>query len=515
MRPGERPQRLLRHFVAFVAALAVAGVGGVFAASDGTPTGPLAAVAVVAGLGAVTFLFPLVRTGTAGARTYHLVETPLVAGLLLLDPRRAMLAFVCGIAVGWLVTRKSAIKLVFGVAEHAVAASAAVLLVEATAALSVPGPSEAHIAIGMLGYFAVNHVLNSTVFVLAGVRRPGEPFFVDFKSSIAVATVSIVIGAVVGFIGRGGSGYTVLATIPIAMVFLLSRAHANSARSVELLQGIVAAVADTHAGMSTADVEAAVCTRVEQLLDSPKAELRSTPPGEGEIGAVVEAGGASQWLIATPRPVEAFRAEEADLLRALAGVATRALENASLQEQLARQALHDPLTGAPNRRLLVSELAAALARATRTGDRVGVAFLDLTEFKSVNDQLGHDAGDDLLRAVTDRLTASVRAGDVVGRIGGDEFVLVFPTIDDGAAPNVTQRVLAAFDRPFAAGGTLVAVHCNVGVAVSPDDGVTPGELLRRADAAMYAAKRLGGNTVAYAGGVPMAMRVPAVEVAPS
>ena len=507
VQPGERRQRSLRHYVAFVACLAFVGVGGVFAATDGTPTGPLAAVALVTGLGALTFLFPLFRTGTAGARTYHLVETPLVAGLLLLDPRRAMLAFVCGIAVGWLVTRRSTIKMVFGVAEHAVAACAAVFVIEAAAALALPGPRHAYIPLGMVGYVVVNQILNNAVIHIAVLRRPSEPFFVDFGSSLVVSGVAVVVGGFIGAVGQAGSAYIALTTIPIGTVFLLSRAHANSARTVELLQGIVAAVADTHAGMSTADVEAAVCARVEQVLDCPKAELRTTPPCDGELGAVVDGAAGRRWLVAAARPVEVFRAEEADLLRALAGVAARALENARLHDQLERQAMHDPLTGAPNRRLVTVEITAALARAARSGERVGVAFVDLTEFKAVNDQLGHDAGDDLLRAVAHRLTLSVRAGDVVGRIGGDEFVLLFPTLDDGAAATVTNRVLEAFERPFVAGGTLVSVHCNVGVAVSPDDGVTPAELLRRADAAMYAAKRLGGNTVAYAGGVPTEMRV--------
>jgi diguanylate cyclase (GGDEF)-like protein len=251
--------------------------------------------------------------------------------------------------------------------------------------------------------------------------------------------------------------------------------------------------------MSTAEVETAVCQRVVQVLDCPRAVIRRMPPIGSELGVPVEGKGSVRWLVAEARPVEPYRAEETDLLRALAGVAARALENASLQEQLARQALHDPLTGAPNRRLLTYELDAALARARRTNDRVGVAFLDLAEFKAVNDALGHDAGDELLTLVAERLAVSVRTGDLVGRFGGDEFVIVFPTLDDAALASVGRRVLDAFEQPFRLEGMdAVTVHCNIGLATWPADGDTAEELLRRADAAMYRAKRVGGNTIAYA-----------------
>jgi len=347
-------------------------------------------------------------------------------------------------------------------------------------------------------YFLVNLALIATVFELAGLRRPGEPYLIELGPSLAAALIALASGLFVGLVGRSGSAEVLLATVPVALLLFLARAYANRSRTVDLLQGIIAAVADTHAGMTTEQVEHAVCQRVAQVLDCPRAEIRLDPPTGSEVGVVVPTDGRVRWLIAHPRPVEAFRPEETDLLRALAGVAARALDNASLQEQLSRLALHDPLTGAPNRRLLVNELDAILARARRSGERAGVAFLDLTEFKAVNDHLGHDAGDELLRQVYARLADRVRAGDVVGRLGGDEFVVLFPTLNPGGVASLAARVLGAFDEPFTVDDDVVRVHGNLGIALWPANGETADELLRQADEAMYAAKRAGGNTVAYA-----------------
>jgi diguanylate cyclase (GGDEF)-like protein len=484
--------------VGAVACLAALGVGAALAAIETPRKGSLTAFAVVTVLAAVISWFPLERTGSGGARTQHLVEMPVTAGLLLLDPRRALVAYVVGTAISWMLSGRAGIKQVFGIAEHAVAASVAVLVFDWLERLDLPGPARAYVPVALGCYFVVNSVLNSLVYQLAALRRRDEPFFVDLGPTALGGLLAMVTGGVVGLLGQAGPAEVLVATVPVGIVLTLCKAYAERGRRVDLLQGVVAAVADTHAGMSTAEVETAVCQRVVQVLDCPRAVIRRMPPIGSELGVPVDGKGPQRWLVAEARPVEPYRPEETDLLRALAGVAARALENASLQEQLARQALHDPLTGAPNRRLLTFELEGALARARRTGDRVGVAFLDLTEFKVVNDALGHDAGDELLTMVAERLALSVRTGDLVGRFGGDEFVIVFPTLDDAAMASVGRRVLSAFEQPFLVKDEAVTVHCNIGLATWPADGDTAEELLRRADAAMYRAKRVGGNTIAYA-----------------
>ncbi|MCU1487441.1 MAG: diguanylate cyclase with sensor [Actinomycetia bacterium] len=177
----------------------------------------------------------------------------------------------------------------------------------------------------------------------------------------------------------------------------------------------------------------------------------------------------------------------ADRLRGLAGQAATAMRNARLLDQIRYQAEHDPLTGLANQRLLHVHAGQAIARARRDGTRVGLLFLDLDDFKDVNDTLGHAEGDRLLQLVTDRLRTTLREGDTVARFGGDEFVVLLPSLTDDGGTVGSKITLALADR-FLLGGTDVRVSTSIGTAVFPDDGNDFGELLKQADIRMYRAK---------------------------
>lgn len=169
-------------------------------------------------------------------------------------------------------------------------------------------------------------------------------------------------------------------------------------------------------------------------------------------------------------------------------------------EAIIRQmAYYDALTELPNRTLFYDRLSQALAHARR-GDRVvGVLFLDLDEFKGVNDTLGHAAGDELLRQVAQRIRGAIREGDTVGRMGGDEFIVVLRDLErPDQAGVVAQKIVNEFHAPFDLGRSVRTVSTSVGVATWPQDGDEPEELVRAADAAMYAAKQAGKNGVALA-----------------
>jgi diguanylate cyclase (GGDEF)-like protein len=160
--------------------------------------------------------------------------------------------------------------------------------------------------------------------------------------------------------------------------------------------------------------------------------------------------------------------------------------------EVAHQAIHDPLTGLPNRALLMDRLERALAQAARNGDSVALLFVDLDNLKVVNDSQGHQAGDALLVGAAERLQECARSGDLVARLGGDEFTVLLEGVRDAsAAARVAERVLAAFRRPFAAGGWETVATVSVGIAVGSGERCTASELLRDADAAMYRAKSTG------------------------
>jgi diguanylate cyclase (GGDEF)-like protein len=168
-------------------------------------------------------------------------------------------------------------------------------------------------------------------------------------------------------------------------------------------------------------------------------------------------------------------------------------------DALEYQALHDALTGLPNRSLFGDRLRQALLAARRNQKMFGVLLLDLDRFKDINDALGHDRGDSLLQEVTARLRGVLRATDTIARLGGDEFAVL--TIDARHPDDVVataKKILASLEGPFAIADQMVETGASIGIAMYPVHGDDPSTLLRRADVAMYVAKRAGGGHAVYA-----------------
>ena len=167
-------------------------------------------------------------------------------------------------------------------------------------------------------------------------------------------------------------------------------------------------------------------------------------------------------------------------------------ERKMLEQRLAHQAFHDPLTQMGNRALLTDRLQRALAQARRDQTPVALLFVDLDNFKNVNDSLGHGAGDQALLAVAERLRGCVRPGDTAARLGGDEFAILLEGHKDPAAVDqVAQRLLEALRRPLPLAGQEVFLTASVGVAIAPTGDARAEDLLRDADFAMYGAKQGG------------------------
>jgi diguanylate cyclase (GGDEF)-like protein len=183
------------------------------------------------------------------------------------------------------------------------------------------------------------------------------------------------------------------------------------------------------------------------------------------------------------------------VLGACAAAVTSWRLNERTREHMTFQALHDPLTGLPNRTLFVDRLAIALARARRSGALGAVLFLDLDRFKVVNDSLGHHAGDEVLLAVAARLDEVLRVNDTAARFGGDEFtVLAEDFADEADVLELAERVAGAFAAPMAVAGRELALSASIGVALM-GGAETPEDLLRDADAAMYRAKERGRDRI--------------------
>ncbi|WP_158633388.1 bifunctional diguanylate cyclase/phosphodiesterase [Tautonia sociabilis] len=179
-----------------------------------------------------------------------------------------------------------------------------------------------------------------------------------------------------------------------------------------------------------------------------------------------------------------------------------AIERERAEALLAHQATHDGLTGLPNRCQLILEIEEAVLEARRTGGRCALLLLDLDRFKEINDSFGHHLGDELLKRLNPRLTGVVRPTDRVARLGGDEFGILLPGADEGGALGAADRILAALERPVVVEGKALVVGGSVGIALCPDHGSDAATLLKRADIAMYAAKRGRLGRVLYASELP-------------
>ena len=327
-------------------------------------------------------------------------------------------------------------------------------------------------------------------------------------------------------------------------LFTLARALANVGTPVELAERIIAAIPDMvdcdsstvslwnhdsqmlelaaavgmdpegEALLRSVPVRLSDTPRLTEMLADMKPQFLEMSTSDAFLAERFRAGGLSAAAVvpiaaggeflgivtaAVRDDAERLRGDP-DMLQRLTGLAdlaATALQNARLVERIRHQALYDSITGLPNKRLLEDRIVHALAEGKRTGDGFTLFFLDLDRFKNVNDTLGHAVGDQLLRQVAMRLTASMREEDTIARLGGDEFALVIPRVmNSDVARVVADKLYAALQEPFCVGEQRLFITSSIGIAIAPTDGDSYESLLKHADIAMYRAKQQGRNRYA-------------------
>jgi diguanylate cyclase (GGDEF)-like protein/PAS domain S-box-containing protein len=266
------------------------------------------------------------------------------------------------------------------------------------------------------------------------------------------------------------------------------RAHHGGAPA--LVATRVPARPDTQPGHS-------VINRTAVVVEDWATESRFEPPAAEHgllSGICVPVDGAHRTfgiLTISCRRRRHYRADEVAFLQSLANVLADAMERHAIEDDIRHQALHDPLTGLPNRVLFLDRIEQALARLRRRRSLAAILFIDFDHFNVINDSLGHHIGDELLAAAAPRLKHAVRVSDTVARFGGDEFAILLEEIGgESDAIEMAERVAALFARPFVIAGTEHFITASVGIALA-HGGELPMELIRDADAAMYRAKERG------------------------
>ena len=267
-----------------------------------------------------------------------------------------------------------------------------------------------------------------------------------------------------------------------AMIARIGRWALDERSSAQLLADAGQLLADALHGVQCMVVPAGFCG---VPVDEETAQMVRRFPVDDGVAPLAEIVAISHASRPTAPGEEAF-------LQAIAALLSAAVRRRTAEDQLRHDALHDPLTGLPNRILAVDRLTQLLSR--REATDVTVIFLDLDGFKAINDTCGHDAGDRLLCDIAHRLRGAVRQNDTVARLAGDEFVVLAGTADWNGLQRLVSRLLAAARIEVVSEGCVLTVTASVGVAMARSGTISAEALLQRADAAMYRAKREGGGT---------------------
>ena len=497
--------------------------------------------------------FPVHLDFRSETHTLSLSELGLVIGFFLASPGEVMLGLACGAGLALvLIRRQRPMKIAFNIGQWSVSSAVAIVVFRAVAHLGDPHGPVGWVAAGAgAATFGVVSIVLVTVTIAlaaggASLRELPRTAALGLVASFASASLALAAVEILEADARA----VWLLVAPAVLWGVAFRAYGSQRKRHEHVQFLYRTMRATHGAPEFRGAVRELLVAARTMLSADYAEivlfeslsegaLRSFVTSSTEslmepvtlTEAAVAAVGASKresaiLLQQTRQPhaidpylaenglrdalvtalrreentfglllvanrlgdVATFNADDRTLFETFAGHAGVLLENDRVKEQLRYQAFHDALTGLPNRALFSERVDGALAA---PDGATLVLFIDLDDFKTVNDTLGHDAGDELLVAVTERVRACVRPGDVAARLGGDEFAVLLEGATGDEAERVASRLVDAMRSPFVLHGHETSVHASVGIASGASGAQTADELLTHADVAMYSAKAGG------------------------
>lgn len=409
-----------------------------------------------------------------------------------------VVACVAGAGLAWLARRLPMLsraqparrwsEVVFSVTRLTIAAGLGAAVVHVP-----PWPETSTFTAAMVGatVFVVTEAMLADLAVALAERiRFTDALASEAGRAIPVEVFSLACGV---FVTRVVEAYTldvvwILLAALVSLALAMTMSESEHARS--RYQALLRLTASAEAGTSPEDVEAIVVRTVADLVHAEHGSLRDEPPTAEELGVRLRSRRRRRWLVVGGRRglVRSFTLRDQDLLQAAGPLVERIMGDAVERAGMSSLLGTDSLTGLANRRGLEERATPLLADDGRRGRHTVVGVLDADQFKQVNDELGHEAGDQLLADLGRSLQASAREGDVLARIGGDEFVVVAGNLPNAdLASEVARRIRRDLEGLEAPDGRPVRV--SLGVAVAPDDGEHLDQLLRSADRRMYEDKR--------------------------
>jgi diguanylate cyclase (GGDEF)-like protein len=437
--------------------------------------------------------FTVLRSGTR--MQYDAAAMIVVASAILLPTSVGTLVVTAGILVGVVMKREGVVVSVYNLS---ITAFSVFLCLNVAHFIGPVGLTPRTILGAGVGSILCDASSLALVALLSKLSGKGR-FWTFYAQGVVTTAIFepwvISIGVLLGAIGWAIPWALPLTAAPLALVFLSSRARVQATEDRTRLDGLLTATTSILAATSVSGVTDATCDAAATLFEGRDARVDTDDGGAGELSARLTSELAGiQYLVVGARDALTYNYtdQERRLLETLASIAASALDKAALHEDVAEQATTDALTGLANRRSFEDQVRATLL-GMRASDGSGIIFVDLDRFKQINDEYGHQAGDEVLVEVSSRLCAAVRGGDVVARLGGDEFTILLRGVNsDDDAVIVAERVLTSMRHPITlSSGIDVWTSPSIGIALALQIGLDPVTVLKEADDAMYEAKRAG------------------------